>query len=929
MKNKFMLLFTIICFCFGFIEVKASVTTEEFTKKYMATYHYVDVSGNYADFEYFQRKSDGLVAYCIEPNVSFSNGTYTGYYHLNSSELGKEVHIDAEKMSRVSLMAAFGWGYKGHTDYNWIIATQSLIWQELGRNFQFTSRNNKENPFLYVIPTPVEIQEKMDELSTMVDEYLAPPSFADTHAQIPLHGSYSFHDANNIINTYSVKSCENCSAEIRDNEVVVTPSGKGVGNVELVKENDGWETELVVYYNSTGQNLIVPGKILPLTVNLSFETVSGSLQLNKYDADTKTCQSQALGGSLSGSVYKLYKEDGTYVKDLVIGDNCSASATDLELGRYYVVESEAGHSYQVDTNKYYFDLTSDNSSQTLTVYDKMDLGQISLKKVDSRTKTCVSASSTAHLQGAIYGIYYTGNGADKLVEKITIGSDCTAVSTKNLAIGSYYLKELKAPEGYHLDETIHPFTITKDHIDEVINLEVADEVYGSEIEIFKTYEQESGVVPEEHAKFAIYDQSTMDQVAILETDNYGKAKIWLPYGAYIIKQLAGKSGYKFVHDTNISITEASSDEEAVPLNDDPYLAKVKVVKVDEQGNRIKMKGIKFKIYDKINKHYVCENKSCLFQTDENGEFITKKFLYPSTYLIEEVDEYLNGYTWNKEKIEFTIDENSPFVVNENQENILTFLFTNHHVKGKIIIHKTGENANLTDHTWNYSKIPLANVLFGLYKDNVLIKTGRTDIKGNLIFTDLELGTYTIKELENDGKHILDDKEYVIELKYQDQYTPIVEVTKEIHNQLPKGRILFQKVDADTNLPLAHVLIGFYTENNELLFTAFTDDQGYIEIKDIPLGSYYLLEIKALDGYIKQEEPLYFTLEEDNQTITLTMKNKLALPPQIKKQSFTDTPQDEVLELSLPNTKKDDYFILVFIAFLLFSLGVYLVKNAKK
>ena len=60
-----------------------------------------------------------------------------------------------------------------------------------------------------------------------------------------------------------------------------------------------------------------------------------------------------------------------------------------------------------------------------------------------------------------------------------------------------------------------------------------------------------------------------------------------------------------------------------------------------------------------------------------------------------------------------------------------------------------------------------------YKKNELILTKTTNKEGIIIFDNLELGNYYIKEIETNNNYILDDKEYEISLKYKDEETSII------------------------------------------------------------------------------------------------------------------------------------------------------------
>ena len=59
----------------------------------------------------------------------------------------------------------------------------------------------------------------------------------------------------------------------------------------------------------------------------------------------------------------------------------------------------------------------------------------------------------------------------------------------------------------------------------------------------------------------------------------------------------------------------------------------------------------------------------------------------------------------------------------------------------------------------------------------------TDKDGNIKFDKLYLGKYYIKEISTLDEYVLDENKYSFELKYKDQYTPVIVYSKAILNTL--------------------------------------------------------------------------------------------------------------------------------------------------
>ncbi len=635
MKLKLSLLGMVVFLCFTNI-VFAKTTTERFERSFIGSYSYVDSHGHYGNFEHFTREDDGETSYCIEPGVSFSSKKYDGYQDLSLKEMAKKVSLDEEELQMISLYAYFGYGYKKHKGDEWIVATQAKIWEELGSDFDFTKQYNlpKEK-----IKTPSEIKEKMETLEELVDEYLEMPKFTATNPQIFYHESYNF----GALNGFEVKECQNCISTITDGELIVIPNSKESGKVLLEKTLEDYDEDFIVYASSDGQNLMTPGNVSPLESSVTFDVVSGKLLLKKYDEDTKSCEAKE-GGSLKGSVYKLYKEDGTFLSDLTIGEDCSASIEDLELGTYYVQEYQAGLHYELDVNKYYFTITKEEAVKELVVYDKMYQGQVKLIKKDADTKSCQSISPYASLVGAEYGLF-TEEG-EKL-DTLVIQDDCTSLSKRNLLLGNYYLQELKAPQGYQLDSTKHPFTITKENASELLEIEVWDAVFKTELELHKTYLHFNIPEDESDATFVILDAKTMEEVATLKTDNAGFASVNLLYGEYIIRQVSGQAGYHFIEDTYFMVDENSEEVTTLSFLNEPYHGTLEVLKTDVETGK-PLPGVFMEVYN--------EKEELVYQgfTNEEGKLIVENLCYGNYYVIEK--EALEGYQLSSIKFYFSIEK---------------------------------------------------------------------------------------------------------------------------------------------------------------------------------------------------------------------------------------------------------------------------------
>lgn len=535
-------------------------------------------------------------------------------------------------------------------------------------------------------------------------------------------------------------------------------------------------------------------------------------------------------------------------------------------------------------------------------------GGVELIKEDSETKT---PQGDATLKGAEYGIY---NKNDELITKLTTDESGKATSEQVLAYGEYYIKEISPSNGYLLDENKYEF---ESKGTENYSLNVKEQVIKANININKYYLpfETNEKTPEDNVNFDLLD-SKGNKIKELITDENGVISFNLPYGKYKIHQISTKKGFKYASDFEFSIE--STNDINKEIIDEEVVAKLKVIKIDKDTKQvIKRANIKFKIYDVNNKEYICQmvndKKICEYKTDSNGIMITPKPLSSGKYKLTEVDEAIDGYTWNNESVLFEIDENTKLKT-DNEEGILfETKFENKRVLGNLEITKYGEELNYLEQGYEYNKINLSGVKIGLYQNDKLIKEYTTNEEGKITIKNLELGKYVIKELETVNNHVLDNSEYMVDIKYKDQYTEVINYKLNINNYLPKGTLEFTKTNISRSKALPNTLMEIYTlEDDKLVFSGRTDKDGKIIIKDLPIGKYYLLEKEAPKGYVINPNKQEFELLENGQIVVSEM-------------------QDEMV-VKVPITEKiviPDYVYPIILIILSVGLIVYASKKKKK
>lgn len=177
----------------------------------------------------------------------------------------------------------------------------------------------------------------------------------------------------------------------------------------------------------------------PLIIKVGIERKKVSVKF--YKVDNKDML-------VPGAKYGLYKEDGTLIATAITNDNGFATFENTPWGfKYYIQEIEAPKGYSLNTEKYKFEVTANNSNRNLILSVKDDTlkGSVTLLKTDY--------SSGEPVQDAVYNVYKSDGTL--LLKGLKTNNEGKLIA-KDLEWGTYYFKEVTAPSGYCLsDEKVY------------------------------------------------------------------------------------------------------------------------------------------------------------------------------------------------------------------------------------------------------------------------------------------------------------------------------------------------------------------------------------------------------------------------------------------------------------------------------------------
>ena len=693
------------------------------------------------------------------------------------------------------------------------------------------------------------------------------------------------------------------------------------------------------------------------------ERQKAAVRVEKQDEETKN--------PLSGGIYGLYAAEdikvdgktvvpkGTLIEKATTGADGKASyKAELPINYSYSIrEIQAPELYlrnSEDTYTFTFKFTNDkeekvNFSHTFT--NKRVNATIDLVKEDSETGN--SAQGDAVFEGAIYGLYAREDinhpdgrsgvlyKKDEQVATLTTDKEGKA-SVSNLYLGKYYLKEITPPVGYLLDEEEHDVncdyegdqvetvkrnTVSKeDVIKQPFQLIKAADNDKTDADLlkgagFSAYLISSLTVKDDGS----YDFTNATPIVLTEdgktemfTDERGYAcSIPIPYGRYIVRETTTPHNFMPVDDFIVTVTENSTTPQVWRvLLDDEFKAKLKIVKQDDETKQpVLLANTEFKVYDLDAKKYVEQvttypntvvHKS--YFTDENGYLILPESLKCGNYRIEEVSAP-DGYTQNTQYVEIKVDKNTAYQMDSvSGDAIITVTYENHPVKGKLVIHKSGETLKSFKKDFVYEETSLEGAEFEIYAaediftpdhqvdeqgnrhviyaKDTLVKTVTTDKNGEAVIKDLPLGKYRVKETKTPAGFVLNPDSQEVSFIYKDQNTPEIEEKLEFSNERQKVELSVEKQDAETGKALKGATFGLYNKEaissgdkvivkaDTLLQEITSNEKGKAAFTlDLPLGRYYVKELQAPAGYVSSDEILEFDATYQGQDVkTIKLKS---------------------------------------------------------
>ena len=456
--------------------------------------------------------------------------------------------------------------------------------------------------------------------------------------------------------------------------------------------------------------------------------------------------------------------------------------------------------------------------------DKPFKSYIHVTKIDAET------SKVIPYKGVGFQIF------DSKGELVNLGTDTYYTNSEGFLItpdslryGEYTLVEVQAPEGYVLDSTPVPFTVSasnagKENDVNLIRLTKADTAQKGRIsvtkrgEVFKTVEMTSSA-----ANNGEFKENGVTYTPVYEESGLGGAEFEI---------IAAEDIYTPDGTLRVAVGEVADT----------------------------------------------------IVTDKDG-FAASKPLYLGKYAVKEKTAPF-GYVLSDEvkNVELTYAGQEVSV-----SDVTSTSFTDIHQGAEINIYKYME---LDDDFGLGKNDEYKNVLFGFYanedikaadgsvipKDGLITTVTLSEGLGQVISNKLPFAQYYVQEIATDEHYMLNGEKHLVSFQYMGQEMTTVSIDCDMFlNTLKRGSVSGKKVN-EKDEPLKKAVFGLFsadttefTAENTLL-TAESDKDGSFTFNSVPYGEYIVKEIAAPTGYILSDKQYPVIIGEDGDVIEVTAVN---------------------------------------------------------
>ncbi|CAK7062478.1 MAG: hypothetical protein EUB_00593 [Eubacterium sp.] len=689
----------------------------------------------------------------------------------------------------------------------------------------------------------------------------------------------------------------------------------------------------------TGENADIVDKIANALIEKPFVITKlaevASKQRIEETGDFKAAAEGAFAFALTRDAGQT--PEFAYSRTVKTDQNGRADFKDIPYGTYTLSEIETPDNYvpavlgalKVDADGVHY--SADNSNKTtdnLSVNNRLKRGNITGKKIDNTT----TQDNLHGVEGAVMGLF-AEDGKTKLAEATTVADG--SYSFNNIPYGNYQIREITAPEGYHLSletsavevradgstivaDTIHDtmikgnFTLVKKDAEGehkplagvAFTLEGSN-CYGDSVK--------TTVVTGENGE-AIFKDIPLGSYTLTETQKPENFTQFTPqsYSVTVVREKNNEVKTTLtLSDSTKALTPDMGTENTYSITNERNKGNIVFNKTgitgepDDPGKPLG--GVKFGLYrdEKCSVAVFDENnKPRTAISDEQG-IVTFKDVSFGEYYVKEIGHVIN-YLPGAKAYKAVVNGDGSFNGLEDTKDNTVINVRN---KGSVTLTKidSEEPTYLLD-----------GAEFTIYQNDKPVKTGITGKDGRLQIDGLLLGQeYRITETKAPVGHQLPDPEDPENSKLftlVDDQTAESETAAQIkldignwENKPNQGDISFTKYGTNdennkgSKVVLPGVVFGLYKDlgaTQEVQKTTSEED-GTVKFKNIYVGSYYVKEISTVTNYLKDETVYQAIIKEDG-----SFDGLYPIENNVMSSQSTDTVVNEAVRGSITINKTD-------------------------
>ena len=589
---------------------------------------------------------------------------------------------------------------------------------------------------------------------------------------------------------------------------------------------------------------------------------------------------------LEGAVFDVRYADGTVVGDsngvFTTGADGTILITGLEANKAIVVtETKAPDGFAIDTTPQ--TITTQAGKVVQLTFANAPYGKIIIEKRDSKTnellpgaefRVTTAAGCEVGQNGVIGDTNLTSNGI------FTTGAD-GKITITNVRPGSYVITEIKAPDGYLIDDPTRTITVTSGDTQTIVFKDTKPGGLIIEKRDSVTKEPLAGAtfkVTTSDGRFVAQDGGATSTNGLYTTDANGQIHIVdLDPDTYVVTEVTAPDGY-LMDAPSQTVKIEKNDTQTLTFYDTP-LGGLTIVKVDSESGK-RLEGAKIEVA-KLNGEIV-------------GTYVTDKL---GVIQLPDLDDGWYQLTEIKAPKGYLLDS-TPQKVEVKKGETKTFEFENT-ASASMLIHKID----------SVTKKGIQGVKFVVYDSSMTpIGEYESDDQGYVhLNKTLEDGKYYVREIVAAEGYILDNKVKSFTVLAGDTAMIEWENTSELGQiQVIKTSEGYSSVNGlPAGTPLSGAIFAVYDKQNNVVDKFQTNENGIGSSKKLPLGIYTVKEVQAPANY--GLNPTVFTadIEFAGQVVKLNVTDPvITAGVSIKKTGYAQTMNNNIMRWTVSGVRND-------------------------